>query len=237
MRRLIVFTHIDKTSGTSFIDTVLKPNYPVGIGGIMQGAGIKGNLIALMSGPTVLFGHTPYGIHHLTRRPVDYITFLRDPVDRAVSFYYFLRSPYFPAHYKHPFYAYANSVSLAEFYQDRRFQNWQTRYLAGFLPHRLYPFLSRASYEHTILNSALKHLTHRYVCFGLQERFDDSIRLFQKTFAWKKSISVEPQMKTPERPRLEDLDEATLTILQDAHRLDHALYAYAQARFDILLNG
>ena len=127
MRRLIVFTHIDKTAGTSFIDTLITPNYPDGIGGIMQGAGFKGNLFALLSRPALIIGHTPYGLHHFTRRPVDYVTFLRDPIDRAVSFYYFLKSPFFPPGHPHPFARHAHAVGLAEFYQDRHFQNWQTR--------------------------------------------------------------------------------------------------------------
>lgn len=232
---MIVFTHIDKTSGTSFIDTVIKPNYPVGIGGIMQGAGIGGNIAALMARPEVLIGHTPYGIHLLTSRKVDYVTFLRDPVDRAVSFYYFLKDPYFPSHSRHPFYDYANSVSITEFYQNRQFQNWQTRYLAGYLPHRLYPHVPTPAFEQAMLAWALKHLTQRYTCFGLLERFDDSIRLFQKTFAWEKVTTVEHQMKTQKRPRLEELDADTLRILRESHQLDQRLYDFAACRFEALL--
>ena len=73
-------------------------------------------------------GHCPYGLHLLTRKKhIQYINFLRDPVESSDT-----------KLYRPPLRDYADSVSLKEFYENKNFQNLQTRFIAGLLQHSLY---------------------------------------------------------------------------------------------------
>jgi hypothetical protein len=228
MNDLIIFTHIPKTAGTSFVSTIIAPNFPEGA--VHDCGSLKSCITAMRNQAAVITGHTPYGVHRFTSRKTTYITFFRDPIDRAVSYYHFVREGINET-YKHPLYDYANSVSLAEFYENRLYQNHQTRYIAGYLADRLYAGAPALAPDSAILDRAMKNLKSQYVCFGLMEKFDASVDLFQKTFGWKNTVSVERKKKTHNRPPVNDLDNATLDVLRKAHELDQQLYDFAMKRF------
>ena len=225
---LVVFTHVPKTSGTSFRKSLIEPN--LAPEQIFRYGGARN--FALNCGPQYAFawGHMPAGAHLLTRREVRYLTFLRDPVDRAVSYYYFVRDSD-PSAYKHPERDEADALSIVEFYSRRRYQNWQTRFLAGLQYHYLYPRLDSDRFDQATLRRALDNLTSRYACFGLQERFEDSLDIFQERFGWGRRAAVSREKKTGTRPGLGELDEPTREALRRSNALDCRLYEAAQERF------
>src|SRR5687768_14239089 len=88
---LLVFVHIPKTAGVTF-STILAGFYQPGVYSIYSTAEIAKfqQLTEAQRGTyELLQGHFPYGIHDYIPRPTQYITFLRDPVARVVSLYYF----------------------------------------------------------------------------------------------------------------------------------------------------
>jgi Galactose-3-O-sulfotransferase len=228
---LVVFTHVPKTSGTSFRQSLVEPN--VAAGQIYRYAGARRFLRERGFERGFVWGHIPLGIHLLTRREVAYVCFLRDPVDRAVSYYYFVKDSD-PAVYKHPMRDEADALSIVEFYRRRKFQNWQTRFMAGMPFHYLYPRLPSLRFERATLRRAISNLTDRYACFGVQERFEESLDLIQLRLGWQRRTVVAPQKKTGKRPALTELDDATRSALREANALDCELYDLAIARFDLL---
>ncbi len=229
MNKLIIFTHIPKTSGTSFMRTVVEPN--ILSSSIYRYRRISDFIHDNLKQYTVVAGHVPYGLHHFTNRKVEYITFLRDPIDRAVSFYYFIKAADKNI-YKHPLRDYADSVTLKEFYENRKFQNQQTRFIAGFFSDRLYPIVSHTTLEKQILKSAINNLKNNYTCFGILEEFEKSNAIFQKKFGWKKTVKVAPQKRTGKRPKISELDHETLQSLRQNNSLDLQLYEFACKHFD-----
>lgn len=225
---LIVFTHCPKTSGTSFRKSLVEPN--LAPEQIYRYGGVRRFVQDGAARRSFVWGHMPSGIHHATRRPVHYIAFLRDPVDRAVSYYYFVKDSD-PAQYKHPMRDEADALSLTEFFEQRQFQNWQTRFLAGLPYHYLYPRLDSPGFDRATLRKAIANLTERYSCFGVQERFEDSLDVFQRRLGWSNRVEVRREKKTGTRPALAELDGATRAALREANRLDCELYDVAADRF------
>lgn len=233
----LIFIHIPKTAGSSFLSTVVKPNldseevYRVS-GGILsllrRRALMQARHVSLVS------GHVPYGIHFLTGQSAQYITFLRDPLDRAVSWYYWIKAmERVDLFRRHPLRNYADSVSIKEFYENRKHSNEQTRYLAGPLSKGLYALWPFERLDRWHLKRAKNHLKS-FACFGLKEYFNTSIDLFQHTFEWPERMNVERRRKTRKRPSLDeirDIAPSVITELRAHHQLDLELYRFAKDLF------
>ena len=226
---LIIFNHIQKTGGSYFRQAVIEANVPP-----EQIYRFDGNYTKFITEINsneykVVAGHIPYGLHCFTIRPVLYITFLREPIDRAISQYYFLRSSNALLYGKPRFYDYANSVSLGEFYQDIRFHNWQTRFLAGLLSHKFSFKVRTALLDRIILNKAIHNLDNRYFCILLKENYNHSLQILQKKLGWNnavKEVKKKNLRVTNNKPKIEDIDSKTMAIIKEANRLDLKMYEH-----------
>ena len=234
MDNLIVFTHIPKTSGTSFIKEIIEPN----IGGdqIYRGGRLKSNITALQKDCKFLSGHFPYGLHMFTRKKIKYITFLREPIDRAVSFYFFVKNHKDNPKLRHPLYDYAESVTLKEFYQNKIFHNLQTRFIGGLIFDKLYPFTPYPIIKNVMLESAMQNLEKKYFCFGILEEREKSITLLQNKFALTKRMNIAPKKRSILRPRIDQVDHETIQILKHANDLDLQLYSFGLNLFKSKIN-
>jgi hypothetical protein len=161
-----------------------------------------------------------------------YFVMLRDPIDRAVSHYHFVKECK-SSSYTHPQYQYAKQNSIVEFYEDPAFQNLQTRVVSGLFSEYAGRFFGlNGIWNDVVLGKAKHNLIERYEAFGLKEQFDASVRLFADC------INVQPRWperrhkNTPERPSVSDLDERTRTLLRKRNALDVELYEFARAHFD-----
>jgi hypothetical protein len=237
MASQIVFIHIPKTAGSSFLSTLVKANLssdemynvPGGILSVM-----RRNELSSARKATFIHGHLAHGIHHLTRQPTQYTTFLRDPIDRAISWYYWIKDlKRIDLFRRHPLRNYADSVSIKEFYENRSHSNEQTRYLSGALSNSLYKIWRFDALDRWHLKRAKKHL-EACTCFGLLEHFDLSVALFQKTFNWHERIDAPRRRKTRKRPTLDEIKEiapSVITELREYHKLDLELYEFARNLF------
>ena len=89
MEDLILFTHIPKTSGTSLLKELIEPN--LSSDRIFYNGNIKKIVPGLYRNYQLITGHFSYGMHFFSPKKVKYITFLREPIERAISFYYFVQ--------------------------------------------------------------------------------------------------------------------------------------------------
>ena len=230
---IIIFTHIPKTSGTSFRKSLVEANVPAEL--IYVYPGTRRFLRERRRARAFVWGHAPYGVHAMLRREVRYLTFLRDPIDRAVSFYYFVKDSD-PREYVHPARADAEAHTITEFFALRRYQNWQARFIAGLPYHLLYPRLDCPAFDREVGRRATAHLRDAYV-FGLQERFGESLELFERRLGWSGRVPVVPQKKTATRPALAGLDPETVAALEASNHLDCKLYRFAVANFERQADG
>jgi hypothetical protein len=235
----VFFTHIRKTAGTSIKKSVLKP-YLADLDGGAKVARPTGYRAALTTRGAfdLIQGHFPYGIHKLyfSNQP-RYFVMLRDPIDRAISLYYFIISCS-SSSYTHPQLNDAKQNSLTEFYEIPRYQNVQTRFVAGMGWEYAGRYLSFENWlGKRALCRAKNNLRHRYEAFGLQSRFRDTVRLFASRLAVEAQLPNKRHKKTSDRPSSSDLPESTISHLREKNSLDMALYRYAKNQFDSQFEG
>jgi len=231
----VFFTHIKKTAGTSMKRSVFGPHVPKKR--CHQFNGYR-SALAAVGVFNLVEGHYPYGVHHFygVEQP-RYFVMLREPIDRAVSQYYFIKRCTSPTH-THPNLEYAEETNLVEFYSQPGFQNVQTRAVAGLLSEYVGRYISlNENLRKMVLRRAKRNLIERYEAFGLKERFEESVRLFADCLDVQPKWSKQRHKNTLDRPSVEDLDENIRHSLRQSNDLDAKLYEFACDRFDAQKRG
>src|SRR5206468_13017876 len=121
----------------------------------------------------IVTGHLYFGAHEFSARPCTYITMLREPIDRVISHYYFVRHD--PSNY---LYELARKMSLKEFGESCGRQepnNDQTRLLAG--PCHTAGF---GICSDEMLDIAKRNLAEHFAAVGISEEFDRSLMLMKR---------------------------------------------------------
>ena len=145
-------------------------------------------------------GHMLFGLHAILPQPATYITVVREPVDRVISSFYFMRT------YKlHPLYwrFKRENWSLEDFVRRSPRENVQCKIIAG------------AEYNKPctaeICEKAKENLVRYFSVVGLFERFEESLALMKLRFGWKlqrySSFNV-----TRTRPKKADIPRSTLDL-------------------------
>ena len=212
--RIVIFLHIPKAAGST-LNRVIAQNYPpaaiLKVGGKTDAA-----LLGAVTGEVRLIaGHRPFGMHAQLTRPFTYITVLRDPVERVLSQYHFLKRVA-----EHPLQRALASGELSLRDYARQSPDSQTRYLAG-----------SNTDDSTLLEQAKTNLTTHFAVAGLTERFDETVVLLQRALGWKvrpfanSNVSA-GRLKSGGHSR-EDLD-----AIRECNQLDLALYDFARERFE-----
>ena len=180
-----------------------------------------------------LKGHYPYGVHRVYRiQNPRYFVMLRDPVERAISHYHFIRACE-SSSYVHPSIGETRKCGLAEFYQKFDYQNMQTRFVAGLGWRYAGRYISlNGRLGRWALSRAKRNLVERYEAFGLKERFHDSARLFAARLGASVDVPSEQYRKTPDRPDTSEVSDVTLRKVVQRNILDVSLYWFAIDHFD-----
>jgi hypothetical protein len=160
-------------------------------------------------------GHMLFGLHAILPQPATYITVLREPVDRVISSFYFMRTyKLHPLYWKFKF----ENWSLEDFVRRSPRENVQCKIIAG------------AEYNKPctaeICERAKENLVRYFSVVGLSERFEESLALMKLRFGWKlqrySSFNV-----TRSRPRKADVPQSTLDLIAEKNALDISLYKCA----------
>lgn len=228
MSTLTLFTHIQKTAGTSFRHQVIDATFKEGE--VLDDFSPRQFKSCLEPQHKIAVGHFGYGLHHFTRRKTQYVTFLRDPVDRAVSHYFFIRQCD-PRFCRHDRYEDATNMSIREFYSMPDYQNEMTAMIAGIAWMQAKRLIKGRRFDNLMLQAATLNLLRKYRCYGMQDKYDISVNLFKYAMGWKSKPLKQRHKLTKSRLALRDLDSETRSFLQRANHLDIQLYDAATKVF------
>jgi hypothetical protein len=219
---LVFFLHLPRTAGTTLarvIDRQYTSEAILPLYDSSTGEEIGRIPPDRLDSMRAVVGHFYFGAHRFLARPFVYVTVLRDPVDRVISHYYFVRGD--STHYLHQaarrmsLIDYVISCDLAEPNND------QTRLLCGQYEGSVPDRCTEA-----MLPLAKRNLREYFAVVGLTEDFDRALILMKRILGWSNPFYLR-QNVTPGRLRKDDLGDETLDVIETYNRLDIELYRYA----------
>jgi Galactose-3-O-sulfotransferase len=217
---LVVFVHVRKTAGKS-LRQLLYRQYP------RRGALLVKNYFTqaevaeayvreLAASPPdglrVAHGHMLFWPEFSWPEGTQFFTMLRDPLERTISHYYWLRAR--TTKFQKPL---GEAVSDGSIHD-----NLQTRVLSASMP----PFGELAEQS---LELAIQRLED-FAVVGLTERFDESVVLLTRTLGWRRMVYTRENV-TPNRKPLSEISEEEIEVIRKHNALDLALYAEARRMF------
>ncbi len=233
MDNSLIFCHIPKTAGTS-LRTVIHREYQnhhflklYGQGGdaekllneFRQKKDREKNTIKIVE------GHYPVGVHLYLSFSSRYITLLRNPVGRFVSFYNHIINT--PSHYAYK-QGFSKNMSISDFILSKtsfdEASNGMTWYLSG--------AISTADFPMESLMKAKKHLKELFAVVGTTEKFDESVILMRRKLGWKRIPFYYRRRVSSNHRNKRNLDPKVREEIVKYNALDIALYEYASQLLD-----
>ncbi len=212
MNKFPCFIHIEKCAGTTLHHT-LKYNFPGYItlrpwyfwsneeGNSLSARELKSlqSYFPFLSG---IGGHTArtfLGYEKVVNKPISYFTFLRDPIERYMS------------HYNHQVNKMNINWTLDEFLNERRFNNFITKRIAGKEDIKL----------------AKEYIYNHYNFVGIFESFDESLLLMNQIIFMnnlKPFYEMRNDSKTDKKVRFKDLSKEVQSKIINNNYLDIEIY-------------
>ncbi len=225
-KEAVIFLHLPKTAGTT-VNRLIEWEYPLKEMYSVDPVLFQWSAAHLRALPPerlrkirMFKGHMAFGLHEVLPQKATYITVLRDPVDRVISAFYFMRS------YKlHPLYwkMRRQNWTLEDFVNNSQRDNVQSKIVAGS------EYNEPCTRE--IVETAKNNLRNHFSIVGLSARLEESLALMKLRFGWKLS-SYSSFNVTRSRPKKRDLPQATLDLIHQRNAFDIELYACAQEIFE-----
>ncbi len=209
-----IFLHILKTAGTSLRWTI-RENYSSDeiYEKDQTGFDWKSLTVEQQQKIKMIYGHLFFGVHEQVEEPCKYVTFLRDPVDRVMSYYYYVLSDK-----NNPGYKDLEGLGLDEFVlrgnQDIA-SNQQTKILCG-------------SNEVFSFDLACKNIEEHFSLVGVVEEYRKSLKLLGKQLGWK-NVVVHELNRSPNKLAV---PQHVREVIENANQIDRKLYDWVLERFE-----
>lgn len=231
----VLFLHVPKTAGST-LRSIIRAQYPQEATFEMDDvtthqADFERLPPEKRASLRCVMGHIRFGAHAFLPHPSTYITLLRDPVERMISHYYFVKSQgpdsRWGEHYLHRR-VIDDNLSLQDYASiglDPELDNGQARFISG---------LWLCSDARELLETAKRNLATSFHAFGPTERFDDVLGLFARRLGWAPIAYVRENV-SPDRPKKSQVDGQTIRRIEECNAVDMELYDWSARRFEEML--
>jgi hypothetical protein len=226
--KTVIFLHIPKTAGSTLLRIIEKQYHPDEICSLYLRRDFRAfdRLTEARKAQIRIYrGHIIFGWAQRLPQPATRFTILRNPVERAISNYYFTRE--YAEHHHHDL-VHSQNLSLADYLDSKEelmADNGQTRMLSGGYYVMDYGGLSREALE-----AAKANLRDNIQVVGLTERFDETLLLLKNAFGWG-NVFYARQNVGRQRPTKDQLSPDTLAVIHKYNQLDIELYQFAKTLF------
>ncbi|HML54355.1 MAG TPA: sulfotransferase family 2 domain-containing protein [Solidesulfovibrio magneticus] len=227
MYKPFCFLHIPRTAGTT-LNKILSQNFEIDqILSLYKKEEFEQykeitlesfEKIKLIQGHILLQNYDPPRIYS---SDVNVFTFLREPVARIRSEYFFLKQWKFSHMYE---IIHKNNMSFIDYITSDlskvkyKGKNFMTRAISG-------EDLASAGARQNALSQAKRHLEKQFVFFGIQEKFDESLVMLSKVMSLK-NILYERRNVLSEKCK-ETLSSHDVEVATHYNSLDVELYKFA----------
>ena len=224
----LVVLHVPKTAGTS-LRKIIKNNYiPEELlfvydnhPNFFSTRELKNLSLEDINKFKVIMGHIQFDIKIFPCNKFNFLTFVRDPVNRVISYYHHVMT-----HNK----VWSNKkISLLKYIEtsnDLQLSNHQTRVLAG---------LGGNPVTDKHLKAAISNIDN-YFCFvGISERFVESISFMAGMFNWENS-SILHENASIGKPDAAFFSDMEIERIKELNKLDIELYNYIESNFVYFVN-
>lgn len=184
----------------------------------------------------MLTGHVFYGLHRHFDNFSGYISLVRDPADRIISFYhYFLEDP--SSEFGKALID--NGITLEDFVGLEKkdverlkwnelhytLENGQTKLMAGI-------HLPVGQSTPDLLTLARNNIEKHFVFVGLTERFDESLVSIHHLLEWQTPLYYLRVNTTRRRKKKKDVSRDVLQTISERNTFDFSLHKEIKANFD-----
>ena len=243
----LIFLHIPKAAGTT-LHRITSRQYRQDQIYTIAGKRVKESLNEFVRLPLeersqlrCVKGHMYFGLHTFLPQPSTYVTLLRNPVERVISFYHFvLNRPDHPLHDN----ATSQKMGLSAFIQSGislEFDNVQTRLLSGFNNMVVKEGVETAvsvefgACTNDMLEKAKRNLREQFAVVGLSNRFDETVILLKREFGWR--FPFYGRRNVTQIGLKKNISVEDLLVVKRYNALDADLHEYAQTLFEETLKG
>lgn len=171
----------------------------------------------------VIYGHMDYRLHELLPPNSRYVTLMRNPVERVISHYHYVRRTA-----NDPLRELAMRSSLDDWVARcnlNEMDNGQTRRLSGSTDP-----VSFGECSAEMLERARHNVQQNFSLVGITERFDETYGLMSKLFGWP-IRHYQPRNVAQQRPSIKGISVRTIRLIEKFNALDMELYEHATRLF------
>ena len=228
----ILFDHLPKCGGSS-LNTYLAAHYPMrktfSINGLNPNASVeqfKRLPQARRHGYDLINGHLANALLNCVHPDCLKITMLREPVDRIISHYYYVRRT--PTHYLHETVT-ASGMGLADYAVSglsEELRNWYTAHFSGLTA------VEAEQAPEAAVNTALDGVLNHFDLVGFVDAFSSFTDALLVRANLRHAYRGRKVNLTPGRAGIEEVPETALRAIRQVNQLDIVLYNKIKAAVD-----